>query len=164
MKEKKKRGRGRPKGFKMKECSKKAIALSKTGYVMSEETKKKISDGVRRAHEVGAPIEVLMEADLEKCGQFKNGEYISIGIPNPVFGEPSYQQRLHVAIMEQFLGRKLKRQEEIHHWGNKDDNRFEMLALCKTRREHMMLDKIKNRTLKGELKKIENLKGGGGII
>lgn len=42
---------GRPKNFRMKESSKKAISESKTGYKHSEETKLKISEGVKRFNE-----------------------------------------------------------------------------------------------------------------
>ena len=148
---KKKRGkRGRPVGYKMSTKSKAKTSASKMGYSHNEETKKKISDGVKRFHEVGAPIKVLMEIDLDECGKFKKGEYICVGIPNPIVGDSAYHQLYHVALVERFLGRKLKGQEEIHHWGDKCDNRFELLSLCKTRSEHKMLDKIKNRTNKGE--------------
>lgn len=45
---------------------------------------------------------------------------------------------LHRLIMEQHLGRKLKREEEIHHLnGNRLDNRIENLVLCKNHKEHI---------------------------
>src|SRR3972149_663984 len=44
----------------------------------------------------------------------------------------------HRHIMEQFLGRKLKRREHIHHKnGIKTDNRTENLELCKNHSIHM---------------------------
>ena len=45
---------------------------------------------------------------------------------------------LHRVIMEQHLGRELKREEEIHHLnGDVLDNRIENLVLCKNHQEHM---------------------------
>lgn len=145
-----KRRRGRPIGFKMSEESKEKTRQSKLGHKHKEETKQKISDGVKRFHETGAPIEVLLSADLDKCGKSKvPSGYIIIYIPNPIVGEPSYKQRYHVAIMEQFLERKLLPGEEIHHWGRKDDNRFELLRLCKDRVEHNECDRLKKMFMDG---------------
>ena len=137
--------RGRPRGYKMSEKSKQTISRSKLGQTHTEKTKLKISEGVKKYHETGAPINILMNTNLQECGTFIKSGYISVGIPNPNIGEPSYQQRYHVALVEQFLGRKLIDDEEVHHWGDKYDNDINKLSLCKNRKEHKMLDKIKNR-------------------
>lgn len=145
-----KRRRGRPTGMKMAQESKDMISESKTGQKLSEKIKRLISDGVRRKHETGAPIELLMKTDLEECGRFKDRfGYMVIDIPNPIVGAVTYKQRYHVAIMEKHIGRKLLPGEEIHHWGEKDDNRFIMLSLCKDRAEHTAMDKLKKLFLEG---------------
>ena len=139
-----KRRRGRPTGYTMNEESREKVRKSRLGQKMKQETKDKISAGVLRAHETGAPIEVIRNTDLDKCGTYKNNHgYMMICIPNPILGTSSYRQRLHVAIMEKKLDRKLRRGEEIHHWGEKDDNRLHMITLCHTRRAHTILDKAK---------------------
>ena len=144
--------RGRPTNFKMTQKSKDQIAASKTGQKHTEETKQRISEGVKRVRDTGAPIEILMQTNLSECGRFKDQfGYIVIGIPNPIVGAATYKQRLHVAIMEQHLGRKLLAGEEIHHWGEKDDNRFELLSLCKDREEHTEKDRLKKVFLDGRV-------------
>lgn len=144
MKQPQKRRRGRPTDFKMSERSKQMIREKKLGQKHSEETKKKIGEGVKRYHETGAPIEVIMKTDLDECGKFKDSAgYMRICIPNPIVGAETYDQKYHVALMEKKFGRKLRRGEEIHHWGEKDDNRPMMITLCWNKTEHCVLDKAK---------------------
>lgn len=138
-----KKRRGRPIGFKMEQESKDLIAKAKTGQKHKQETKDKISAGVLKVHETGAPIELIMSVDFYECGMFKDKRgYIRIDIPNPD-GGVTYTQLYHVAIMERKIGRKLRRGEEIHHWGEKDDNRLGMITLCTSRPEHNILDRAK---------------------
>jgi hypothetical protein len=77
----------------------------------------------------------------------------------------------HRLIMEEFLGRKLKKEERIHHInGNKSDNRIENLKLFKNDSEHMKNCHNKGRSYIGmvrygfyisgnNLKYLENLDG-----
>lgn len=52
----------------------------------------------------------------------------------------------HVVLMEQYLGRRLKKSEVVHHInGCKDDNRLENLKVM-TRAEHSRLHAIKNQS------------------
>ena len=145
-----KRRRGRPTNFKMTKKSKDKIAKSKTGQKHTEETKQRISDGVRRVRDTGAPIEILMQTDLSECGRFKDQfGYMVISIPNPIVGAVTYKQRYHCAVIEKHIGRKLLAGEEIHHWGRKEDNRFEVLSLCKNREDHTVKDRLKKLFLDG---------------
>ena len=145
-----KRRRGRKKGYKMSTESKLKTSISKTGQKHTEETKQRISDGVRRVHDTGAPIEILMQTDLSECGRFKDQfGYMVISIPNPIVGAVTYKQRYHCAVIEKHIGRKLLAGEEIHHWGRKEDNRFEVLSLCKNREEHTVKDRLKKLFLDG---------------
>lgn len=155
--------RGRPTGYVMSEESKQAISTSKTGYKHTEDTKERISEGVRKQHLTGCPIELLMNTDLSECGVFccKSG-YVNVCIPNPVVGQPTYIQRMHVAIIEKMLGRKLRGTEEIHHRSDKSDNRIHTLSLCKNKKEHKMLERIKNRMdklINTSLPPVENYRG-----
>jgi hypothetical protein len=142
-----KRRRGRPTGFKLSEESKRATSKSKEGYVVSDEMKKKIGAGVKKEHETGVPIELIMRTDLSKCGTHttKRG-YVNITIPSPE-GQRSYQMRHHTALMEKKLGRKLLSGEQIHHWGDKDNNNMMILTLCRDRKHHAKLDKAKKNVL-----------------
>lgn len=73
----------------------------------------------------------------------KNG-YISISIGNKKY----YEHRL---IMEKFLGRKLKRNEQIHHKnGIKTDNRIENLEIV-ILGQHQKIHALKNRLGKNRL-------------
>ena len=135
---------GRPKGYRLSAESKAKISVAKTGQHHSEETKKKISAGVLKIHETGAPIEIIMKTDLSECGTFKNSHgYMIVCIPNPTVGDTTYDQMYHVALIEKKLGRKLKRGEQVHHWGEKNDNRLLMITLCHSKAEHIILDKAK---------------------
>ena len=138
--------RGRPTGFVMTEKSKRAISISKTGQRHSYSTRKRISEGVKKHHRVGVPIDILMNTELSECGTYISSKgYVDVCVPNPVVGEPTYRQRYHVALIEQLLGRKLRGREEVHHWKSKMDNDILTLSLCKNRKEHVVLDKVKKR-------------------
>lgn len=151
--------KGRPTGYKMSKHSKNLISKSRTGQKHDEETIEKITSGVKKLHETGAPIDIIMDTDLNECGKFKNSKgYVIINIPNPIVGEPTYNQPYHVALIEKKLGRKLVGMEQIHHWGDKDNNNIRLLTLCKDRDEHYILDNIKDKIRKelfGEVKIIK---------
>jgi len=58
--------------------------------------------------------------------------------------ENGKRKYLHRHIMEQFLGRELQGEENIHHVNhNRSDNRIENLKLYKTRSEHTKFEKHK---------------------
>lgn len=55
----------------------------------------------------------------------------------------------HLIVMEQYLGRKLKPQEIVHHInGKRDDNRLENLYLCKDRSDHNRVHRSADETLR----------------
>ncbi|HEX9504160.1 MAG TPA: HNH endonuclease [Patescibacteria group bacterium] len=63
--------------------------------------------------------------------------YIHLRLPNYPQSNPRGYYREHRYVMEQHLGRFLKRSEHIHHInGNKQDNRIENLELFKNAMDH----------------------------
>ena len=94
--------------------SKNKTRQTKLGTTRTEETKARISAGVKERMR-GAPIEVLMMTDLNTCKKHFHNRYTNIYLPNPIVGQPGYWMREHVAIIEQHLGRKLLPGEVTHH-------------------------------------------------
>ena len=138
--------RGRPIGYKMTERTKNKISGKMTGRNRKLSTKAKISDGVNKLHETGAPIELIMITNLAEAKKHKANRYVNVYIGNPVVGAPGYSSRLHRTVIEQSIGRKLKRDEYVHHMGGKDLNDLEYLRLVNIN-EHRALDRFKKRRI-----------------
>ena len=135
------RKRGRPKGFRLKESSRKGIELAKTGHVVTEETKKKISDGVKRVGSNTISLERILAADLDTATKFvTKGGYVNVYIPNLDGCGRGDCMRYHTALMEKTIGRKLKTDEDIHHIDfNKENNNIDNLIILNKkdhRKEH----------------------------
>lgn len=74
-----------------------------------------------------------------KGGRIKNyAGYIKVY--EPVLAKDRYKEPYipeHRLVMEKYLGRKLRKEEVVHHInGKKDDNRVENLMLFKNQKEH----------------------------
>ncbi len=74
---------------------------------------------------------------LFKINKKLNRGYVVVyGLPNHLRGQKE-GVREHILVMEEYLGRYLKSDEEIHHInGQKWDNRLKNLLLCKNHAEH----------------------------
>lgn len=99
----------------------------------------------------------------------KNG-YVTICIGNTKY----YKHRL---VMEEYLGRKLKKNEQIHHKnGNKQDNRIENLELIKLGEHQRIHSKNNNfgknrkgisptnKTSKNKIEEIRRLRNEGYVL
>ena len=136
--------RGRPTGYKMSDESRKKISSSMIGGVKSDETRERISRGCKERN-TGAPIEIIIATDLDKCKRHYHNRYINIYIPNPVVGKPGYWMREHVVIMEKTLGRKIKPNEIIHHINEDKLNNNPNNLLLLTQSAHAKLHAILRR-------------------
>jgi hypothetical protein len=82
-----------------------------------------LSSNIQRNQKKGKPIGLCSSCRLYKGGHLnKNGYHVT-----SIDGWPYMTHRL---VMEKYLGRKLKRNETVHHKnGNRDDNRLKNLEL-----------------------------------
>ena len=142
-----KRKVGRPAGYRMSERSRQKTSKSMLGKKHSPVAKQRISEGVTKYRETGAPIELILESDLAQAKHHFKNRYWNLYLPNPVVGEPGYWMRLSRVMMEQHLSRKLKRGEEVHHLGSRDQTDLRFLRLASSKIEHCMLDKFKKRQI-----------------
>jgi len=156
---------GRPTGYRCSAYTKQQISLSKTGYIMPEETKRKISEKVKRIHNEFVSLDRIEAVDFDTATTFKTKRgYINVYIPYlDGVGTGNYM-RLHTALMEKTLGRKLKTDEDVHHVdGNKENNNINNLQIMSRKKhlgEHPSGRCSKNYIItfpNGNVKKINNL-------
>jgi hypothetical protein len=87
---------------------------------------------------------------------WKGGQHISNGYVMVSVGKKRYRHE-HRIVMEQFLGRSLKRDEIVHHMnGIRDDNRPENLAVT-TLKDHEHHTYVK--CLQGRIRELEHQLG-----
>lgn len=73
-----------------------------------------------------------------KGGKIKNGGYIAVYNPKHPRSNCSGYVFEHLLVMEKYLGRIIKKEENVHHInGIKDDNRIDNLILFPTRGAHI---------------------------
>ena len=85
-----------------------------------------------------------------------NGLYILIRKPDHPNCDSHGYVRKHHLVIEKYLGRYLKHDEEVHHInGNKRDNKIKNLMLIKNRSTHLKLEH-KIGTYKNHLNKLNN--------
>lgn len=116
--------------------------LKRPHRVLSEETKAKMS--------------LSKKGKLRKPSKYgghtkkRNDGYIAVFLPSHPYANKEGYVMEHRLVMEEHIGRYLKKGEEVHHINRKrDDNRIENLALLSTK-EHQALH-IKERHDKGEI-------------
>jgi len=122
-----------------RECYGKMKKIRGDKVVWTEEAKKRISERYKGA---GNPMygkkswnsgKRIPRMSGENHPNWKRGYYIN----EDGYKIISRERREHRIIMEKHLGRKLKKEEIIHHINNnKTDNRIENLMIC-TRVEHI---------------------------
>lgn len=132
-----KRHRGRPKGHKLSEETKKKIAEARTGKKQLKETKKKIAKSLKQ-YFIENPPEGLPQGTTFTLST----GYVLIKVDNNWVVEHRYN-------MECYLGRKLLPEEIVHHKDfTKDNNEVSNLQIM-TQSEHMKLHAFfKNRNSK----------------
>ena len=80
----------------------------------------------------------------------RSGGYIAVFLPSHPYANKEGYVMEHRLVMEEHIGRYLKKGEEVHHINRKrDDNRIENLALLSTK-EHQSLH-LKERNDRGEI-------------
>lgn len=125
--------------IRMNEETKKKISASRRGKPhprcpATEETKRRISESHKGMYRVRS----LYGGHTKKR---KDG-YISVYVPDhPAASKDGYVME-HILVMEQFIGRRLKNEEVVHHVNKiRDDNRIENLRLM-TRGEHARMHNL----------------------
>ena len=100
--------------------------LFRKGHKHSDATKRKLS-----LRKIGS------KNPMWKGGKFGDGHgYIRITV------KPKVYRLEHRVVMEKYLGRKLKKDEHVHHInGNKKDNRIKNLKVLKKSEHHRLLRK-----------------------
>lgn len=134
-------------------------------YTRTKEHGLKISKGLKKiGHR--PPIGLLDKSSNWKGGRIKRSGYWYLKIPDhPFSGKQGYIAE-HRIIMEQKIGRYLKKEETVHHIDhNQTNNDISNLILCETRGSHTTLyhpeirikssiaNKGKRRSIKTEFKK-----------
>lgn len=111
-----------------------ALGRSKRGQTIPEEVRKKISES-KKTHKMGAK-------KIRKDG------YISIYYPDYPSSTKEGRVLEHVYVMEQAIGRRLRKDESIHHVNKiRTDNRIENLMLM-TKSEHARLHALERAEMK----------------
>src|SRR6185436_11510056 len=94
-----------------------------------------------RLSSVHTPFSMKRAPNRKSGEKFKNHDgYIMVKCPkHPRRNNRGYVQE-HRLIMEEHLGRKLKRKEQVHHKNEiRHDNRLENLQLCSGVKEHSLI-------------------------
>ena len=108
----------------------------------SEETKLKISNNKERNKKISLALKGIKKPLGEKSHAWKGGKTNSKGYIYVYSPNHPYSNKKHVAehrlIVENKIGRYLKKEEIIHHINEKrNDNRIENLMIFKNCSEHM---------------------------
>lgn len=106
--------------------------------------------------ETKAKISIAQKGKVRKPSRFgghtkkRRDGYITVYVPDhPCATKEGYVME-HRLVMEEYIGRYLKKGEEVHHInGKRDDNRIENLALLSSKEHHAL--HIKERNDKGEI-------------
>ena len=93
----------------------------------TSEHNKKIGDAQKKAWRTVRKRKPLGSTCISKCG------YVLVKV---IEGKGPWRAE-HLLVMEKEIGRRLKKQEVVHHInGDRTDNRIENLYLCKNRSHH----------------------------
>lgn len=93
----------------------------------------------------------LSIAQYKRYENSKKGEYLNQDGYLRITTKENHIKLVHVVLMEKRLGRKLKKNESIHHAdGNKTNNSDENLILMTTREHRALHAKSRQRNNKGQ--------------
>lgn len=117
-------------------------------YLRTEETKKKMSES-KKGKSGWNKGKKLLRLSGENNGKWKGGKtktvkgYIELYCPNHPFAYRSRYVLEHRLVIERIIGRYLLSKEEVHHLGNRDDNRPFMLMAFINHSVHIRFEKGK---------------------
>ena len=115
------------------------------GKTKETDARIKAKDGFRKGVSIPKPegfSETMKKVRPAQKEKYDQKGYKKLYMPDYQWGGKSRGDRgfiyEHQYIMEQYIGRRLRRGEQIHHIdGDKRNNKIENLLLCETAKEHM---------------------------
>ena len=130
-------------------CKKKHSMLTKLQW-KNLKTRKKMSKAIKKALSLKEMRGIYSSRWNGGIKRDKDG-YLLQFFPSHPFSRDKKYVLQHRLVVEQFIGRYLKPEEHVHHLGEKDDNRLEMLMCFATNSAHIRFHNNPGSIKKGEI-------------